>query len=87
MHDVWAEQLIGLVEIYNQEWYLRIKHTKTIESILVKKKLFFDYIDGTTAEYYVVCFQYFADWSAWKHKKDQEKDRVWEEGFWWIPTS
>jgi hypothetical protein len=36
------------------------------------------FIDGTTAEY-VVCFQYFADWSAWKYQKDQEQDTVWEK--------
>jgi hypothetical protein len=34
---------------------IRIKHTctKAINSILVKKKLSFDYIDGATAEYVV----------------------------------
>jgi hypothetical protein len=37
---------------------------EAINSIPVKKKLSFDYIDGTMAEYYVVCFQYFAGWSV-----------------------
>jgi hypothetical protein len=33
------------------------------------------FIDGTMSEY-VVCFQYFADWLASKHQKDQEQERV-----------
>ena len=42
---------------------ITIKHSKAIDSILIKKKWFFDYINGRWTDY-VVCFQYFADWSA-----------------------
>jgi hypothetical protein len=43
----------------------------------------FDSIDGIKAEY-LVWYEYFPDWSGWKHQKYLEQDRVWEGGFWWI---